>query len=336
MKAHKIERVHLGYFGSAIPDLYAVPHWPAPGFLRFVGDPESLAFNPYGPEPGWYAISRTSLRQGLVLTHPDIYAYFRARKPVARAGYSIDLYQVTYPEETSVQRAVVQGARVADVPPETLGWNGETRLITKWAADADTFVFAMGGPARYLTPDPLPYAPDLRAVVLPHALPDGEAFTFDARPLVEPRMETWRTSSPVWTPEGEPLPMPVTFDGRIQLLGYHMPRRTASPGADLSLVLFWQVGDDLRPPLAAFVHLLDTQGRPRSQYDGWGTAVRGLEGGDVVVQHARLPLPGDVPPGRYRPQLGLYAPDTMARWPVSGSDDKIIDRIWLPEVEVGE
>jgi hypothetical protein len=333
MQERGIPFVYLGYFGSAIPGAYGIHYWPAPGFLRFVGDAESMAFNSYTPDPGWYAISRTSLRQGLVLTHPDLYAFFHSLTPEARAGYSIDLYRVTYPPETPIVRALVQGTRVADVPVEQLGWQAGQRLVVKWVPDGNSFVLAMSGPARYLMTDPLAYAADLRDALLPDAQAVAGGLEFDARPAVESLLARWQAGSPLWTPEGAPLAAPVEFAGRIRLLGYRLEQTRIPAGGEVSLVLLWQVSGDLLPPIASFVHLLGADGVPRAQYDGWGSAVRGLEVGDVVVHHVQIPIPADTAPGLYRLQVGLYSPNTMARWPVQ-TPDGTIDRVWLPEVEV--
>ena len=335
MQNRNISSVHLGYFGSAIPDVYGIHYWPAPGFLHFVGDPESMAFNPYTPDPGWYAISRTSLRQGLVLTHPDLYAYFRSRSPEARAGYSINLYHVCYPPAIPIVRAVVQGSRVADIPAKQLGWQEDQRLIVKWVPDGNSFVFAMGGPARYFVTDPLAYAPDLQDAVLRTAQASVPGtLDLDARSAIQSLLGCWTAESPLWTPEGKPLIPPVEFDHRVRLLGYRLTRDKVSLGEAVSLVLLWQVSGDLKPPIASFVHLLDKDGRLRSQYDGWGTAVRGLETGDLIVHHVQIPISVDITPGMYRLQLGVYSPDTLIRWPMQTPDGVIGDRIWLPEVEV--
>jgi len=85
--------------------------------------------------------------------------------------------------------------------------------------------------------------------------------------------------------------------------------------------------------VASFVHVLNPDGQPCSQYDGWGTAIRGLEIGDVIVQQVRIPVPADTEPGSYRLQVGLYSPDTMVRWPMQAPGGAS-DRVWLPEVKV--
>ena len=96
----------------------------------------------------------------------------------------------------------------------------------------------------------------------------------------------------------------------------------------------WEVLDEVRPPLASFVHLLDATGALRAQYDGWGSALSGLEPGDVIVSCVRLTLPDEAPAGVYRPQVGLYAPDTLQRWPIALPDGQRVDRILLAEVEL--
>jgi hypothetical protein len=335
MEERELDFVHLGYFGTAVPGAYGIHYWPAPGFLRFVGGSESMAFNTYTPDPGWYAISRTSLRQGMVLDHYDLYAFFRSQIPEARAGYSIDLYHVSYDPATPIVRAVVQGPRVADVPAEKLGWQAGSRLIAKWVPDDDALVLAMNGPARYVVSDPLAYAPDLRDTVADHEVPNVPGvLEFNARSIVGPVLQRWSAASPLWTPGDVSLEGPAVFDDRISLLGYRLGQEDVSPGKEVSLVLLWRVEGELMPPLASFVHLLDADGQPLSQSDGWGSAIRGLEVGDVIVHHVRIPIPSETLPGAYRLQVGVYSRDTMRRWLVSLPDGTAIDRVWLPEVTV--
>jgi hypothetical protein len=330
-----IPRVYLGYFGTAIPDLYGIEYYPAPGFLRFIEDLESRAFNPYSPEPGWYAISVTSLRQGLLPTHTDLYSYFWSQAVEARAGYSIDLYQVSYSPSTAVVRAVVQDVRVANVPREQLGWEEGERLIAKLAPDPDTFVLAMNGPARYVVQDLLPYAPSLRDAVLGQARQHSDgALEFDAGRAAQPVLEAWSEASQLYVPGGEALGSPIAFDGGLALLGYYVEGNSVAAGQTLSLVLAWRVNGDLVPGFATFVHLLDGDGRLVAQRDGWGCAVLGLEAGDVVVQHVHLAVPADTAPGEHRLQVGAYWRSTMARWSAQAPRGARLDRIWLQTIEV--
>ena len=81
MDEQGIERVNLAYFGKAVPEHYGVSYSPLPSYLRFVEGIELSAYNPHSPEPGWYAISATSLRLGLMQPESvDLYTFFRDRR----------------------------------------------------------------------------------------------------------------------------------------------------------------------------------------------------------------------------------------------------------------
>ncbi|HZD10193.1 MAG TPA: hypothetical protein VE553_02545, partial [Candidatus Binatia bacterium] len=140
LEERDIRDPYLAYFGTALPEAYGVSYKPLPAFLRFTTGPEVDAFNPYTPPPGWYAISLSSLRLGLLHQNVDLYAYFRDKEPVARAGYSINLYRVDYGEDTPVERTVVTGASVADLTPQELGVAAGKRLVVKWAATPETTI----------------------------------------------------------------------------------------------------------------------------------------------------------------------------------------------------
>ena len=325
MDDHRVDRVNLSYFGTAIPEAYGVRYWPLPGFLHFVVGPEVDSFNPYTPEPGWYAISATSLRQGLLWREPDLFAYFRDKTPVARAGYSILLYKIEYPPNTQVDRAVVIGASTFSVEPQALGIRPGRRVLAKWADNPDVFIFAMNGPARYIAPDPFPFDRESRRAFRSAAQKDGQALILDARPFVEPRLAEWRATLPDKTP--------ADF-GKLSLIGYRLTSPDVARGDSLDLITYWQVTDALEPSLAFFAHVLDEGQRIVGQYDGWGTAIRGLEIGDVIVQHVRVPIKSDTSPGAYRLQLGLYSPDTMARWPLRLASGASADHLVLAAINV--
>ncbi len=140
-----IDRVNLAYFGKAVPEKYGVNYTPLPSFLRFIDGYEPNAYNPYTPEPGWYAISATSLRLGLLTASKvDLYAYFRDLKPDARAGYSLYLYNVTYPLAMEVTRTVVTGAPVANLSAAELGVKESTRVQAKWRTSDAAAVHSPG------------------------------------------------------------------------------------------------------------------------------------------------------------------------------------------------
>ena len=335
MDTHGIDHVNLSYFGTALPGVYGVRYWPLPGFLHFISNPEMDSFNPYTPEPGWYAISATSLRLGLFYREQDLYTYFRDKTPVARAGYSILLYQVDYPPAMPVDHTVVVGTPTYDVSAQALGVTPGRRVAVKWAANPDAFVFVMSGPARYIAPDPLPFDRNLRRAFRSAAQKDGDTLIVDARPLVEPRLAEWRATAQPRLPDGAPLGLPANFDGKLALIGYRIESPRAAPDGALDLTTYWQVTGELGRSLAFFAHVIDdSQQHMAGQYDGWGTALRGLETGDVIVQHVTVPIKPDASPGKYVLQLGVYVPDTMTRWTVHSSMGASTDRAILSSVEI--
>jgi len=93
MAQEGVERVRLSWFGSARPEAYGIDYDLLPGvpygFVQWNDPP----FNREQPEPGVYAISVTNL-VGVVLPDHDLYAWFRARPPDARIGYSLFIYRV--------------------------------------------------------------------------------------------------------------------------------------------------------------------------------------------------------------------------------------------------
>jgi hypothetical protein len=88
-----IDRVRLGWFGTARPEAYGIDHDLLPGvpygFPMWVDPP----FDREHPEPGIYAISVTNLL-GVTFPDHDIYAWFRARPPDDKIGYSIFIFEV--------------------------------------------------------------------------------------------------------------------------------------------------------------------------------------------------------------------------------------------------
>ncbi len=123
------------------------------------------------------------------------------------------------------------------------------------------------------------------------------------------------------------------FENRFRLLGYEiLNSHEIRAGTNVELKLYWQVGERpilsptpaTGPPLAAFVHV--TAGEPWqivAQYDGWETAVRGLEPGDIIAHYAPIPIGDGVPPAEYDLLLGLYSPQTSERLILDIAEDSV-------------
>jgi 4-amino-4-deoxy-L-arabinose transferase-like glycosyltransferase len=276
-----IDEVNLAYFGKALPERYGVRYRPLYSYLRFVDGVELNAYNPYTPEPGWYAISATSLRLGLHQTETlDLYVYFRDRRPNARAGYSIYLYHLVDPPNLPVDRRVVVGEPVYRLAPSTLDIQKGHRIQVTWVQTPETIIYPLGAG---FTPPTAGYQ------------------------VVE-----------------------ANFQDVLTLLGYTPAMAQVQPGQPLLLTFYWQVGPKrMETPaptqgasLSAFVHVTvpGNPGQKVAQFDGWPTALRGLEPGDVIGQVVQLDFGGGTALGFYELLVGLYSPQSFARLLVSNRD----------------
>jgi 4-amino-4-deoxy-L-arabinose transferase-like glycosyltransferase len=94
MEQEGIEHVKLSWFGSARPAAYGIAHDLLPGVPYGFVSWQDPPFNPEHPEPGIYAISVSNL-VGVALPDHELYAWFRARQPSTKIGYSLFIYPVS-------------------------------------------------------------------------------------------------------------------------------------------------------------------------------------------------------------------------------------------------
>jgi hypothetical protein len=109
----------------------------------------------------------------------------------------------------------------------------------------------------------------------------------------------------------------------ITLLGYNLQQSDE----ELLLTLYWQADDRMSRSYKVFVHLIDeTTGTIVAQNDSiprqWGYPTTLWEREEVVDDTIVLPV-GEIGPGSYRLQVGLYDPDTGNRLGVSTSNEKL-------------
>jgi len=328
--------VNLSFFGTALPAAYGLRYSPLPGFLHFLYGADVSAYNPYTPEPGWYAISNTSRRLGTVWSNTDLYTYFRDQTPVDQAGYSIGLYEVKYPPEMPITRDVIIGTPTFYVPTETLGLTPNTRVTVKWVDNPDSIVL-VDGPARYITDKPLSFDKTLRTEFKAAAQQVDGAWIVDARPIIAAYLPEWQVHRPQ-LPDGTPTAWPLRFNDQIDLIGFKAEPLTTTAGSEIDLTTYWRVSGkiDTCTPLAMFVHVANDQAGIVGQYDGWNTALRGLEVGDVIVQHVRIPIKPDANAGTYNLQIGLYATDSGQRWIAKPPTGQATDRVILAPIEISD
>lgn len=100
MAKNEVDKIKLGWFGTADPDYFGIDYQPIPGFPRqpFISQWTDPPFDTSAPEPGIYAISASSLWE-LPLANKNVYPWFREREPDDRIGYSILIYEIPTTEE---------------------------------------------------------------------------------------------------------------------------------------------------------------------------------------------------------------------------------------------
>jgi hypothetical protein len=275
-----IERLNLGYFGQAVPEAYGVRYSPLPGFLRFMGGREPAAFNPLAPEPGWYAISATALRLGTyTVGETELFAYFRALKPLARAGYSIALYQVA-PESERRPPLLVTGEPAWRLDAAAL-LPDNAPVQVKWRQHEGSAIVPRG--------EALP-APDFDASLRVEPQADfGGVFVLEEAAFERSDLQPGETMAGllVWRRGSAAMPMPAPTRGEAISAFLHV------------------------------VDAADAERRV-AQFDGWEVALRGLEEGDRIVQRVELTIGEDAAPGRYTLLAGLYSPQDGQRLPLLG------------------
>ncbi len=120
------------------------------------------------------------------------------------------------------------------------------------------------------------------------------------------------------------------FDKALRLTGFGLSATQPAPGQEIEITLGWQALAQAEPEYTVALHLVtpDATG-------GTGGGIAGLDEpllggfyqptlwpeGRTMTDRHRLALPADLPPGRYRLDLGLYPSDQPgALLPVAGWD----------------
>lgn len=135
------------------------------------------------------------------------------------------------------------------------------------------------------------------------------------------------------------LPTPQLAEGigrwenGLRLMDYRLGGEQ-SPGGTIELTVLWDVGqNEHQEQYHFFNHLMSSEGKLVSQYDGIGISSLYWMPGDRLFTWFWIPVPPDLPPGSYDVYSGLYTWPYLERVPlVSGND--VDDRLWLTSVIV--
>ncbi|HQK14703.1 MAG TPA: phospholipid carrier-dependent glycosyltransferase [Anaerolineae bacterium] len=310
MDAHGEDHVYYAHYSPARLDVYGINA----DFLP--PDPRAVAFAPWNPAPGLYAIGATVL-QGPYAPDVNTYAWFRGREPLTRLGNALWLYRVP-PRETPTWAVLCAGVSFSsDTVAQRLG-GGDLRVL--WPDCAHTSVYPPGQQPGVLIASPDTAVPPRAEVDVTLRSAGGETESV-----------VYRLSGSAPTPE-TPLSA-VEVDGPLDFLGYTLHAETVTPGDAILLETYWRVRDVPGRPLSLLAHLLGPDGSAVAVGDGLGFPIEQWQPGDVIVQRHSLAVPVDARPGTYTVITGAYWLDTMERWTITDATGQTGDTIRLYRFE---
>ncbi len=118
------------------------------------------------------------------------------------------------------------------------------------------------------------------------------------------------------TAQATPTP-PVDFAGSIRLEGFELVSSRPKQGQPILLLLYWRALERTNNHYIVFVHLVDQNGTEIAGYEkeprGGKLPTSAWMPGQRIVDAIQIPLPDQVPAGKYRLQVGLYDATTMKR-----------------------
>lgn len=294
MDAHSIDHLRLSYFGTSDPVAYGIeydvlPRWPPP---------QQVDFNPLNPAPGVYAISAGNL-QGVLLSEPTTFDWFRRRTPDAIVGQSIMVYDV----------------RADPNSPQAVGLCREP-----WTPIEDEQVgplFDRDGlrVVRFDCADVWWSPPEATWYVVPPGVDAPGAIEYERR-----RGDGSPVYRVVRSDPAQQSPNTIArFAGGLTLIAFDQPRDVRA-GQALLVESRWRVDTPLDVPVSFFAHLLDASGAFIAGSDGFGVPIEELQTGDTITRTHRFELSSDLPAGEYRIAFGFYRLDTLERYSVINSD----------------
>jgi hypothetical protein len=114
----------------------------------------------------------------------------------------------------------------------------------------------------------------------------------------------------------------------IQLVSASTVESVALAGSDVEVAVRWQTTAPVEQNWTTFVHVGDPASTPLAQGDspplGGDYPTSLWQANEVINDRYTVPLPPDLPPGRYPVWIGMYDPDGFARLPL------IVDGEQLP------
>ncbi len=129
-------------------------------------------------------------------------------------------------------------------------------------------------------------------------------------------------------PEQPTVELDARFGAGLRLHGYALDDALLNPGDILPVTLFWEAQSPIAERYKVTVQLLDSAGQLVAQVDtepGEGrTPTSTWQVAQILADRYGLPLPPDLPPGRYTLIAGLYHVASGERLPVATGGDHVV------------
>jgi 4-amino-4-deoxy-L-arabinose transferase-like glycosyltransferase len=277
-----------------------------------------------------------SLGQTAVTTQHDYFQVW-GRDPAVRFQYSAAHTAIARALDASSDATpiAISGYFTEDADPYIFTQTLHRRdLSIRWFDARDALVAVAGATDQRLAlPVFTPLDATLAARFLPGVEPttqnpDFTLYSFDA--------VAFRADIAQWVGQTRTLEkMPIAFGDSLLLIGAEQPASIARVDSTFTLLTAWRtIGDGQPPSTAIFAHLLDAKGSLVAQDDRLGFPHHTWRVGDEFVQVHGIPV-GDLEPGIYTLQIGVYTRADNVRWAARDVNGKEIgDRLLLGQVEV--
>jgi 4-amino-4-deoxy-L-arabinose transferase-like glycosyltransferase len=202
-------------------------------------------------------------------------------------------------------------------------------LAVRWFDSRTTLVIPPNAGSLFI-PQIVPLDPLLRARLIlwgaqEHRDPSGRFAWFDLSNVHAANVLTTTV-----LPDGRSMYLDTPLYNGMFFLHYETSNPQVKPGGELTALTYWQATLLPLPPLKAFVHLTDSNGKLVAQSDGLNAPPQFWRAGDVIVQLHRFQVPPDAAPGVYQWTVGLYESQTLARVQFKPEGDQLR----LPDVKV--
>ncbi|HEY89073.1 MAG TPA: phospholipid carrier-dependent glycosyltransferase [Thermoflexia bacterium] len=316
------EPLYLSYYTFAAPELYGIAYTP----LAPAPDAPPVLAQCFDPPPGRYALSATTL-QGVMVSAPDTYDWFRHREPAGRPGQAIFVYDVPTPEATPdwiAQCTVPVTPLTTDV---IVSGFGRSDLRTVAFDCTSSWVYPGGGtrPGWYA----LPSETTKEDTFIQRRLAPLKLSYEQHQAAALPPFQLYQLTTPPTTPRF--TPEKTLHIGPLRFLGYQttLPDKIQA-GEILEINTYWQVQAEVSSrPLSIMLHLIGPEGAVVEVGDGLGYPPTTWQVGDVFIQRHQITLPAGTSPGVYRANTGVYWLADLSRWLVRENGTEIGDHIPL-------